>query len=80
MPAGIISIPNHNDLVGLKAKKEEIKLDITNVYANLESAGALPYYTKAEIDGLLSNIMNQLTIINSTLNDMDARIDILENP
>lgn len=79
MASGIIAIPNHNDLVGLKANKNAIKINIDNVYAGVPDENNLTYYLKSEVDVLVSNLNNQILLLNNTIDALDARVQILEN-
>lgn len=80
MSSGIISIPNHNDLVGLKSSKDSIKISIDNVYASVQDNNNLTYYLKSEVDVLISALTNQLSQLNNTIEALDARVQALENP
>lgn len=69
-----MSIPNHNDLVSVKEKKEVIKSHIDIVYADIQNLGEVPYYFKSEIDTKLDNINNQLTQILNEMQILGDRI------
>ncbi len=72
--ASVISIPNHNDLVGLKGHKENIKTSIDLVYETIQQPANLPYYLKSEVDSKFSQIGIQLTQIMALIDDLDSRL------
>jgi len=75
--ASLISIPNHNDLVGFKGHKENIKDNIDLVYENIQQTANLPYYLKSEVDSKFSQINTQLTQIMALINDLDSRLNVI---